>query len=135
MEKNGILTPYLLNWCKDIMTKLMSFNVAKIFSSTPTSTQYSFYVKVPMTLTMINQNLDNNKYKTVSEWAYDVRLVFLNAIHIYSQQSPVYLAASFLNNWFNKHASKYPLSESDYLISQIQHLQNKAQKLLASTSI
>ena len=129
LTANDLFTPYLLTWAKKIMKELMSFNVAKIFLKIPNATQYSFYVKVPICLSDIEQKLNNNEYKTISEWAYDVRLVFLNAIHIYNKQGPNYIAASFLNQWFNKHASKYPLSEEDYIKSYIQKLQKKAQKL------
>jgi hypothetical protein len=104
--------------CKILLHKLMNHKDAWVFNEVVDTVKlgipnYRSIIKHPMDLGTINKNLENGYYYNPEEFAYDVRLTFLNAMTFNPVGHYVYKMAHTLSKLFEQQwstkSTKYPL--------------------------
>ncbi|GAM24259.1 hypothetical protein SAMD00019534_074340 [Acytostelium subglobosum LB1] len=96
-----------LEICKNITQQIHKKKAAEIFHFPVDPVAYNIpnyfdIIKHPMDLSTVQKNLNNNHYKTIKEYAADMRLMFDNAMLFNAEQSPVWKYSKQLMSTFNK---------------------------------
>ena len=99
-----VLSGQTLELIKKLHKDLMSQNESIIFNTRVDYermglTDYPWIIKQPMDLGTVHRNLNGRVYKTMAEWAADVRRVWDNAKTYNAPESEVYQAAETLSNF------------------------------------
>jgi hypothetical protein len=74
---------------------------------------YPEIIQKPMDLSTIKENFENGYYRTASELATDVRLIFMNAMTYNDPSSKVYTHAKTLREYWENHWAQVVGIESD----------------------
>ena len=123
-----------MKMCKILLHKLMNHKYAWVFSEVVDPVKlgipnYHSIIKHPMDLGTINKNLESNYYYNPEEFAYDVRLTFLNAMTFNPVGHYVYKMAHTLSKLFeqqwNTKSTKYPLHKRTKINKPIPVLHTK----------
>jgi hypothetical protein len=123
------LTRYERQWCLNLLDKLASLELTQtIFNNAEFRSEASLRVKTPMTIDIIRQNL--SKYESVSDFGKDVDLIWFNVKSCFEADSPLYLIALQLEQWFSKRFQRIPKTSMDEWMMQFQKLQRSVGKLL-----
>ncbi|EGG14481.1 ankyrin repeat-containing protein [Cavenderia fasciculata] len=103
-----------LELCNGIYTQIYKRKNAEVFhypvdpvaDGVPT---YLDIIKNPMDLGTMKTKLDNGSYKTIKEFAADMRLMFINALTFNLDGTPIWkLAKSLLQNFNTKFGQTFP---------------------------
>jgi hypothetical protein len=88
----------------EIMDKLTSLPLNADFFCHPEDffPDYTDRIAKPMDLTRIQTKIDQDEYATAREWHDDVCLIYTNAIHYYSPETPLHVVANYLLKYFRK---------------------------------
>ncbi|OHT12976.1 acetyltransferase, GNAT family protein [Tritrichomonas foetus] len=70
---------------------------------------YFEYIKTPMDLSTLEKNVNDNKYKTIEEFAKDMRLIFSNCYAYNSMESVYSRSAKELEEYFEKLMTVYKI--------------------------
>jgi hypothetical protein len=118
-------------WCLGLLDKLSGFEITQtIFNSTEFRNEAPLRVKTPMTLDIVRQNL--NKYESVSDFGRDIELIWFNVKSCFEPESPMFLIALQLEQWFHKRLKKFPKTPMDEWMMQFQKVQKSVRQLLES---
>eukprot|EP00908_Phaeocystis_cordata_P001340 Transcript_11421.p1 GENE.Transcript_11421~~Transcript_11421.p1 ORF type:complete len:334 (-),score=185.93 Transcript_11421:186-1187(-) len=74
--------------------------------------QYPKMIKTPMDLGTVEQKLNDGRYKTIRDWADDIRLVWSNACTFNTEGSDVFELATQLSSDFEGRLDGLPMSGS-----------------------
>lgn len=105
------IPPALKKRCLEIMDRLMERPCAKLFLTPvdPVAEKLDNYysiIKHPVDLSLIRNNLEEDKYSGVTNWANDMSYIWGNAEKLNGKDSPVYVLAAELRRAFRKEHKK-----------------------------
>lgn len=125
----------LINFTKDFLNRPMNE-----YFSHPVNLEednlpnYLNIVKRPMDLSTVIQNLQNNIYKTTSEWYSDMSLIYENAIN-YHKETIFGIMARYLLQEFKKEASGYNITNINEWNVQYQKMLTKLGRMISESKI
>lgn len=123
----------MLNITNQLLKNPLAVNFAQPFEPAPEFSQL-YYSKVskPMDLSTVKRKLHEKRYKTVHDWANDVRLIFDNAVAFNTEASFFGGLAIFLKNEFEKEYISLIGQNSRTFESKLIKLSNKLSNLLSN---
>lgn len=123
--------------CQKILDKLYEKSISKPFQQNLSENfglpePIKVYLGNPIDLNKIRENLANDQYKTIQEWARDVFLVFDNALSLFQQGSPIFAIAKDLRYWFEKKLRNFPRTSNELWLIEFNSAHEKLQNLVDS---
>ena len=112
------LTDYDKVWCTSTLTELIKWPLTQPFRVPVDpvrdgASNYFDIVSQPMDLSTVKKKLSEGRYKAVSEFVDDLRLICSNAILFNGENSMFGYIATDIRKWIDDHVEKKPKSQED----------------------
>lgn len=125
----------VLNQCQKITKDFINNPLSMLFvhlsfGDKKSHFEYTSRIKEPMDLTTVNKRLKENCYSNIQEWAYDMDLIFNNAILFNGKNSIVGGVAIYLQKHFNKKLKELEAWNLRNYEEQLMQLSDSLEKLL-----
>ena len=118
---NPQMTPYLKEKCLNIVKEFLKAKVFFEFRNRVPRDVQNYYstIKHPMCLTDLKRNLDNDKYKTLDDFKYDMNLIWSNCIEFNGEHSTLGHLANLGQHRMNLIFENFPITKEEEFLKKL----------------